>query len=129
MLTKHPTLNETRAHFDWDIPDVYNIGVDICDKHAAKTPDQLAIIDVASDGAITECSFGMLRDLSNQLANVLSDTAKLGDRVAVLLPQCIETAAAHIAITKMGCISHRPETGSWASRSPKPLLLWSPAET
>ena len=105
MLKKIVTLTETNAHFSWDIPTYYNIGVDICDRHAIKTPDHIAIIDVASDGSSTDCSFGRLRDLSNQLANALSTNTIQGDRVAVLLPQCVETAAAHIAITKMGCIS------------------------
>ena len=98
-------MQETRAHFVWNIPARYNIGVDICDKHAVTSPDRIAIIDVADDGEVTEHSFGDLRDLSNQLAHVLSETAEIGDRIAVFLPQCMETAAAHVAITKLGCIS------------------------
>ena len=105
MLKQQKSLQDTRAHFVWDIPARYNIGVDICDKHADITPDRIAIIDIADDGAVTEISFGGLRDLSNQLANALASTAQAGDRIAVLLPQCIETAAAHIAVTKMGAIS------------------------
>lgn len=105
MLNRHPTIDTTRAGFVWDIPIYYNIGVDICDKHAAKTPEAVAIIDVAADGTATHHSFGVLRDLSNQLANVLSSRCTQGDRIAVLLPQCVETAAAHVAITKMGGIA------------------------
>ena len=105
MLTQCPTLHATRARFEWDIPARYNIGWDICDKHAERTPQQPAIIDVGDDGSVEICSFGALRDLSNQLANALCTTAQRGDRIAVLLPQCIATAAAHIAITKMGGIS------------------------
>ncbi|MFT7147778.1 MAG: acetyl-CoA synthetase, partial [Yoonia sp.] len=105
MLKQQASLHETRAHFVWDIPARYNIGVDICDKHAAATPDRIAIIDVADDGNVTEYSFGALRDLSNQLAHALSETTEPADRIAVFLPQCFETAIAHVAITKMGCIS------------------------
>ena len=105
MLKQQKSLQDTRANFVWDIPARYNIGVDICDKHAAATPDRTAIIDVDDEGLATEISFGALRDLSNQLANALASTAEAGDRIAVLLPQCIETAAAHIAATKMGAIS------------------------
>ena len=105
MLKRHPTLAATRDAFVWDIPARYNIGVDICDKHAETTPHNTAVIDVAHDGSVREFSFGALRDLSNQLANTLTKTARRGDRIAVLLPQSIETAAAHIAITKMGCIA------------------------
>lgn len=105
MLRQYNSVRETYDRFGWDIPGHYNIGVDICDKHAARTPDKTAIIDVADDGKTTTYSFSALRDLSNQLANVLTQSAAVGDRVAVLLPQCVETAAGHIAITKMGAIS------------------------
>ncbi len=105
MLKKHATLSETRARFAWDIPQYYNIGVDICDKHADVNPDKCAIIDIGNNGLATEYSFGTLRDQSNRLANALAQTNLAGDRIAVLLPQCFETAVAHIASAKMGCIS------------------------
>ena len=105
MLKRYPTLAQTRDNFRWDIPAHYNIGVDICDKHADLAPGQCAIVDIDVDGQATEYSFAQLRDRSNQLANALSQTCTPGDRVAVLLPQCFETAVAHVAITKMGCIS------------------------
>ena len=105
MLINRTTIPATRDGFAWDIPARYNIGVDICDKHADRTPDATAIIDVAPDGRSTDHSFGALRDLSNQLANLLSSRCNQGDRIAVLLPQCIQTAAAHIAITKIGGIA------------------------
>ena len=105
MLENRTTLAATRAGFAWDIPEFYNIGVDICDQHAARDPDALAVIDVSPDGEVIHHSFGALRDLSNQLAHVLVARCAPGDRVAVLLPQCVETAAAHIAILKMGGVS------------------------
>ncbi|MDX8349913.1 AMP-binding protein [Cognatiyoonia sp. IB215446] len=105
MLRQMPTIAATRAGFSWDIPDHYNIGVDICDRHAARDPDAIAIIDVAADGSATNHSFAALRDLSNQLVHVLSAQCERGDRIAVLLPQCVETAVAHIAISKMGGIA------------------------
>ncbi|MEL6839077.1 MAG: AMP-binding protein [Pseudomonadota bacterium] len=100
-----PTIAATRAQFSWEIPAQYNIGVDTCDKHAERDPNATAIIDVAQDGMATKYSFGALRDLSNQLANLLALRCVRGDRIAVLLPQCMQTAVAHIAITKMGCIA------------------------
>lgn len=105
MLTNHATITATRRGFAWDIPARYNIGVDICDRHAALTPGATAIIDVAPDGHATDYSFGDLRDLSNQLANLLATRCAIGDRIAVLLPQCTQTATAHIAISKMGGIA------------------------
>ena len=105
MLHQHPSLSQTRARFVWDIPQNYNIGFDICDKHAAMSPESCAIVDVDADGQATEYSFQQLKDRSNQLAHALAMTCAPKDRVAVLLPQCFETAVAHVAITKMGCIS------------------------
>jgi acetyl-CoA synthetase len=105
MLTKHASIAQTRDHFRWLVPADYNIGVDICDRHADQTPEHCAIIDIDADGNATEYSFANLRDRSNQLANALSQTATVGDRIAVLLPQCFETAVSHVAITKMGCIA------------------------
>ncbi|PUB17513.1 AMP-binding protein [Yoonia sediminilitoris] len=97
--------------FAWNIPTHFNIGVDICDSWAARSPDRTAIIDIDKDGRAEEVSFRDLKNLSNQLANALARrgitaaSSGYGDRVGVLLPQRVETAAAHIAVTKMGCIS------------------------
>jgi len=105
MLTPKDTVENTRNAFAWDIPARYNIGVDICDKTADQTPDALALIDVAPDGTAQHYSFGQLKTLSNQLANLLAQTTQQGDRVGVLLPQGLHTAIAHIAILKRGAIS------------------------
>lgn len=105
MLTPQATVEETRAAFRWNIPARYNIGVDICDKWADREPERIALIDVGADGNGSEVTFGALKARSDQLANALSKTCARGDRIAVLLPQGVETALAHIAALKMGCIS------------------------
>lgn len=105
MLKQQPTLEQTRQAFRWDIPEFYNIGVDVSDRPAARMPDAPALIDVRRDGDARQYSFAQLRDMSNQTANMLARHVTAGDRVAVLLPQCAETALAHIAIMKLGAIS------------------------
>ena len=105
MLEQQASYALTREAFVWDIPQHYNIGVDICDRHAAKRPDAIAIIDVAEDGTTRQCSFETLRQSSNQLANALAKLSAKGDRIGVLLPQSIETAQSHIAITKSARIA------------------------
>jgi len=105
MLTKAQTIDATRAGFEWVVPECYNIGVDICDKWADAEPDRPAIIEVAADNSAEVFTFGDLKRLSNRLANAFARDCVFGDRIAVLLPQCVETAAAHIAATKMGAIS------------------------
>ncbi|WP_299346766.1 AMP-binding protein [uncultured Maritalea sp.] len=105
MLKNRGDVRSTREGFKWEIPEHYNIGVDICDRIAAQNPNNLAIIDIAQDKSVQNHTFGQLRDFSNQLAHVLDRNVQLGDRIAVLLPQSFETAAAHIAITKIGAVS------------------------
>lgn len=111
MLQPDDTYTTMYDDFVWDIPRHYNIGVDICDRWAARAPDSVAIIDIDENELAKKITFRDLKALSNQLANALArrdvgpDPDGYGDRVGVLLPQRTETAAAHIAITKMGCIS------------------------
>jgi acetyl-CoA synthetase len=91
--------------FRWNIPARYNIGVDCCDKWAAREPDRLAILSLR-EGREDRITFGWLRETSNRLANVLrANGVGRGDRVAIFLPQAPEVAAAHIAIYKLGAVA------------------------
>ncbi|ORE95356.1 acetyl-CoA synthetase [Stappia sp. 22II-S9-Z10] len=120
MLPAAATWKELDAAFRWAIPERYNIGVDVCDRWAAATPDAPAIIDARPGGGATITTFAALKAGSNRLANALAargigrhsggDGAggadgDVGDRIGVLLPQCVETALGHIASAKMGCVS------------------------
>ncbi len=92
--------------FRWNVPARYNIGVDVCDKWAALEPDRLAILHAKPDGRDDAISYGWLRENSNRLANVLrAHGIARGERVAILLPQAPEVAAAHIAIYKLGAVA------------------------
>ena len=72
-----------------------------------RDPGRLAILHVQPDGRMTTPSpIGWLRETSNRLANVLrAHGVARGDRVAILLPQAPEVAAAHIAIYKLGAVA------------------------
>ncbi|MBS1301600.1 AMP-binding protein [Loktanella sp. SALINAS62] len=104
MLTRKSDYNQTRDAFCWDVPTHYNIGVDCCDRIAMDRPDAVAIID-ASGIELRTVTFGALRGLTNRLANALAGDIGPGDRIAVLLPQSIETAVTHLTAFKMGAIS------------------------
>ena len=92
--------------FRWQVPARYNIGVDVCDRWAARDPRRIAIFDVRADGDVGEVGYGWLRETSNRLANVLAARGiARGDRVAILLPQAPAVAAAHVAIYKLGGIA------------------------
>ena len=106
MLPEAASYDELRERFTWRIPEHYNIGVDICDKWADARPESLALRVVDGRGEASDIAFAELRDLSNRLANCLvADGVAKGDRVAILLPQSLETALAHIAIYKVGAIA------------------------
>ncbi len=107
-----PALPQARDYdalvrdFRWNIPARYNIGVDVCDRWAAREPQRLAILHVHADGREDAVTFGRLRELSNRLANVLrAHGVERGDRVAIFLPQAPDVAAAHVAIYKLGAVA------------------------
>ncbi len=101
-----PSHDGTVAAFRWQVPEHFNIGINVCDRWAEQAQDRTALIDVGDDGHQQEISFGALRDHSNRMANVLTGAGiAAGNRVAILLPQRWETAAAHIALYKLGAIA------------------------
>jgi len=102
--------------FRWDLPQLYNIGVDVCDKWCHE-PARIALIHKPPAGESVEYTFVEIRRLSNQAANLMRSAGLTrGDRIAVLLPQMPETAIAHVAIYKIGrlrsrcllCLESRP---------------------
>ncbi len=96
--------------FKWDVPEYFNIAEVICSRHArnASTANDTALICVSESDPLNQsiCTFRDLERLSNRLANLLSQQGcKPGDRVAIVLPQQLETALAHIAAHKLGAVS------------------------
>ncbi len=91
--------------FAWDLPTNYNMGVDICDRHA-EDKGRLAIIYDRGDDAAEKWSFSELKRASDRFANALRGLGiERGDRVAVLLSQSPQLAIAHIATYKLGAVA------------------------
>jgi acetyl-CoA synthetase len=91
--------------FRWQVPAAFNIGVDVCDRWAEHDPGRLAILHLHGDRS-EEISYGALCEASNRLANALrAHGVARGDRVAILLPQAPDVAAAHIAIYKLAAVA------------------------
>ena len=106
MLSPGRTYEETRAAFRWQVPQRYNIGADVCDRHAATRPEAVALIFENEDGEIERLTFRELRARTNRLANALvAHGLTRGDRIGVLLQQCPEAAIAHVAAHKAGLIA------------------------
>jgi acetyl-CoA synthetase len=106
MLDYAPDYESLVARFRWKIPARYNIGVDVCDRWAAREPERVAVIEAAPDGRVATLTYGEMRTQSNRLANALRERGvAAGDRVAVLLPQGFAVPIAHVAIYKLGAIA------------------------
>src|SRR5579859_2554890 len=105
MLTPAGTYDEMLRSFRWRIPELYNIGVDVCDRHANGT-ERTALIYVDEAHHCCSYTFDHLKDCSSRFANALvADGLAPGDRAGILLPQMPATAIAHIAVFKAGAIA------------------------
>jgi acetyl-CoA synthetase len=105
MLNKKKTYEDVYRSFEWQIPEYYNMGVDVCDKHAHQRY-RLALIYEDESGQVEKYTFWRLKRLSNQFANALKAFGfGAGDRMGILLPQCPETGISHIAVYKIGGIA------------------------
>lgn len=105
MLPLSSNYDTLVSNFQWDIPDHYNMGVDVCDKWANLNPEKTAIIDLTTSTR-SDVNFGDLKEMSDRLAQHLrAQGVGVGDRVAVFRGQSPWTAASHIAIWKLGAIS------------------------
>lgn len=94
-----------RRTFKWEVPQWFNIGHDVCDKHEGLM-DEVALWYENAEGERATYTFGQIRSLSNKLANALRHLGiKKGDRVGIILPQRPETAISHVAVYKLGAVA------------------------
>ena len=107
MNDRYPHLH---GDFRWEVPTDFNIA-EVCGRRwARETPQAVAIIQETEasfdQGPVALCTYGALQARANALSNALTAWGvQRGDRVAVVMPQRIETAAAHLAIYQMGAVA------------------------
>ncbi len=107
-----PLIDATQTDFDaicagfhWNIPAKLNIAHQVCERHQAD-PTRIAVYYENEAGEKSAYSFGQLKKLSDQFANVLQNLSiQQGDCIAIVLSQRIETVIAHLAIYKLGAIA------------------------
>lgn len=100
MLAAAPGWDALRAGFRWDLPPRLNMARQACDDWADRAPDRVAIFDGCP------VTYAQLRGITDGLALALiAQGVVRGDRVGVLRTQSAWTAAAHLAIWKLGAIS------------------------
>ena len=102
---KTDNFEEARRSFRWQVPGDFNMASAVCDRHAGKS-DAPALLCETSAGQKTQYTFDDLRSLSNRLANAFQSVGvRPGDRVAIILPQRVETGLCHLAAWKIGAVS------------------------
>lgn len=100
-----PTYRRLLDGHGWDIPARLNMAEEVCDRWAAAEPERVALIEVAGEG-LRQTTYAQLREMADGLAHrLVAQGVGPGDRVAVFRSQSPWTAAAHIAIWKIGAIS------------------------
>ena len=104
-LSQYKDYEDIKTNFKWEIPDKYNMATR-CLSEWAHDRARVAIFYEDEQGNKETLTFWQLDKLTNQLANFLKSlNISKGDRVGIVLPQCPETAAAHLALYKLGAVA------------------------
>ncbi|NJM92685.1 MAG: hypothetical protein HC861_08735, partial [Rhodospirillaceae bacterium] len=61
MLSAADTYAALASDFRWQVPQRYNIGVDVCDRWAAREPERVALTFVGADNQARDYSYRVLR--------------------------------------------------------------------
>ena len=106
LIQRGQTYNEVYQSFKWNIPEIYNIADDVCDRWAAD-PARIALVYEDENKQVQHFSFADVKRYANQFANTLRALGlKRGERVTLLLAQDPEAAIGHVACWKAGLVSN-----------------------
>ena len=109
MTTRHLLDNHAPmlAQFHWHVPRHFNIA-EVCVRRWAEhshTANRLAVITHHAQAPAEQHSFAQIQAAANALSQVLvAQGVQAGDRVAVVLPQRVETVVAYMALWQMGAV-------------------------
>ena len=104
MIDRHAALMQQHR---WQVPEDFNIAR-ACLRWAEDDGQRIAIWPASTgDGDVTApLTYRALRDGADRLAHGLRSLGVArGDRIAIVLPQCVETAIAHMAAHRLGAIA------------------------
>ncbi|MEY3381020.1 MAG: hypothetical protein RL468_1618 [Pseudomonadota bacterium] len=102
--------NYTQMHsqFRWLVPEEFNIA-EVCARRWSLAPDASHRVAIFADGPGLEpraYSYAELQHEANRLSSALESLrVGKGDRVAIVMPQRMETAAAYLAVLQMGAVA------------------------
>ena len=99
--------------FGWQVPQRFNMAHWCCGRWA-QAPDAAKRVAVrvysvgnkGHRGSEVKHSYAHLQSQANRLSQVLqAKGVRRGNRVAIVMPQCLETAVAYIAVLQMGAVA------------------------
>ena len=94
--------------FGWQVPTHFNMAQVCCARWAAQSDatKRIAVRAYSSGAADTFYTYSALQTQANRLSNALQTLGvQRGDRVAIVMPQCFETAVAYMAVLQMGAVA------------------------
>ncbi|MBY4945494.1 AMP-binding protein [Cupriavidus respiraculi] len=94
--------------FRWHVPEYFNLAEVCCGRWARDpaTATRVAVHTEHEDGRRASYHYGFLQAEANRLSRALQELGvQRGDRVAIVMPQRIETVIAHLAIYQLGAIA------------------------
>jgi len=96
------------SQFRWLVPEEFNIA-EVCARRWSLAPDASHRVAIYADGPGLEpraYSYAELQHEANRLSSALESLrVGKGDRVAIVMPQRMETAAAYLAVLQMGAVA------------------------
>src|SRR5436309_837034 len=102
-LDRHAELHRA---FHWHVPARFSIAEACCGRWARDTPDAVAVRYEHESGAADSITYAALQRAANRLSNALAGLGvRHGDRVAIVMPQRIETAVANVAVQQLGAVA------------------------
>ena len=101
------SYEDFKANYKVTIPDRFNFAYDVVDAWAEQDDHKPALAYLGPDGGeVKEYSFGDIKRLSNQAANMLkAHGIKKGDIVLLILKQRVEVWVTLVALEKIGAIA------------------------
>jgi acetyl-CoA synthetase len=98
--------DQIHGSFRWEVPREFNIAQVCCTRWAQQTPTAVAVIAEQDNGTVTRHTYAQLQRQANRLSHVLRRLGvQRGDRVAIVMPQRVETAVAHLAVYQLGAVA------------------------
>lgn len=90
----------------WQVPVRFNLAEACCTRWARETPQATALVIDREGEPQARHSYAELQAAADALsAGLRRQGVQRGDRVAIVLPQCFETAVAHIAVYQLGAVA------------------------